>query len=98
MLIDVEMRVQCRAYLCQLVYVTNTKFARSAMMHLFKNERNVILLGMFSLYTVLSLSQTPLDPCFMSATPSTGFASSANLLNVASSDLISWNGAGWTGS
>ena len=68
------------------------------MMHLFKNERNVILLGMFSLYTVLSLSQTPLDPCFMSATPSTGFASSANLLNVASSDLISWNGAGWTGS
>lgn len=41
--------------------------------------------------------QSIIDSCFQSATPGTGFVSSANLANAGDADLLQWNGTSWTG-
>ena len=57
----------------------------------------ILLVGLILSQTLNA--QVIVDSCFSSATPGTGFASSASLLNSATgdSDLIEWDGGQWIG-
>lgn len=80
----------------KILNMISSNLSITAFLNLEKRVRLFLFLS-FCTISMTSKGQLIVDSCFASSTPGTQFVSSADLFNTASSDLLTWTGANWTG-